>query len=131
MKHYVADTHALLWFLSLRSKLGREAARAFDALGTTSTIHVSTVTLWEVSQLYEKGRVRLPAGFAAWRERLGLVEGLRIEPLLVEDVEEAHGLGALPDPFDRLIGGTAVRLGAWLITKDHAMRRVRRLRTVW
>jgi PIN domain nuclease of toxin-antitoxin system len=46
-------------------------------------------------------------------------------------VEEARSLGSLRDPHDRLIGGTALRLGAALITADHRLRRERNLRTVW
>ena len=131
MKDYVADTHSLLWFLSAPRKLGAQASRAFGAMGTGSTIHVSVASLWEVALLHEKGRIHLPAGFSAWREGLSAVDGLRVEPLLVEDVEEARGLGGISDPFDRLIAGTAVRIGAWLISRDEQIRRVRRVRTVW
>jgi PIN domain nuclease of toxin-antitoxin system len=131
MRNYVADTHALLWALSAPEKLGRQASRAFAARGSGSTIHISVVSLWEVALLHERGRVGLPAGFSAWREAISGLEGLRVEPLLVEDVEEARGLGGLVDPFDRLITGVAVRLGAWLISRDERLRRSRWVRTVW
>lgn len=56
---------------------------------------------------------------------------MRIEPLLPEDIEEARGLGAVADPFDRLLGGTALRLSAPLISKDSRLKRLRGVRTMW
>lgn len=131
MKHYVADTHALVWFLSTPDKLGPQATRIFELLGSGSVVHVSVITLWEVALLHEQGHLRLPSGFSAWRARLSVLEGIRVEPLLVEDIEEARGIGAVADPFDRLLAGTALRLSAPLISKDRLLKRLRGLRTVW
>ena len=44
--------------------------------------------------------------------------GFPLEALTPEDVDEARGLGMLIDPFDRLIAGTALRLGLPLMTND-------------
>lgn len=131
MKAYLADTHALIWFFVAKGKLGRAAARAFEGAGDTAQIHVSAVTLWEVAHLYEQGRLELGNGYSAWREALGRLPGIRLEPLFADDVEEARRLGAVGDPFDRLIAGTALRLGVPLLSKDERLRRDRRLRVVW
>jgi PIN domain nuclease of toxin-antitoxin system len=131
LKHYVADTHALVWFLGARSKLGRRAGRIFDALGVSAEIHVSTVTLWEVALLHDQGCLRLPQGFSAWCEALVGVAGIRIEPLLLGDVEHARSLRGLADPSDRLIAGTALRLGVPLLSKDGRMKVEKKLRLVW
>ena len=92
---------------------------------------MSVVSLWEIALLHDAGHIRLPAGFSAWCDGLAAVSGLRIEPLVRGDVEEARSLGSLPDPHDRLIGGTALRVGAALLTMDRRLRGERRLRTVW
>ena len=131
MKHYLADTHAVLWFFAEPSRLGPQAKRVFDALGVRSTIHVSTVSLWEVAALSERGYVRLPLGFSAWRAQLAATDGFRLEALLPEDIDEARALGPIADPFDRLLAGTALRLTASLITKDERLRRARQVRTLW
>jgi PIN domain nuclease of toxin-antitoxin system len=131
MKRYLADTHALLWFLSAPEKLGRKADRVFSSLGSGSEISISTVTLWEVAVLHDEGHVRLSAGFSAWHEALANLRGVRIEPLFGEDVEEARSLRSLVDPFDRMIAGTALRLGVPLISRDRRMAKERRLRLVW
>jgi len=131
MKHFLADTHALLFFFSQPDRLGKSARRAFEGLGSTSAIHVSSITLWEAALLHEKGHVRLPAGYAAWSGALGQEPGIAFEALLAADIEEARALPHLADPFDRLIAGTALRLGVPLITKDERIKRGGRVRVIW
>ena len=75
MKHYLADTHALLFHLSQPNRLGAAARRAFDGLGSTATIHVSSLSLWEVALLHEKGHVRLAAGYSAWADAIAEASG--------------------------------------------------------
>jgi PIN domain nuclease of toxin-antitoxin system len=133
MKRYVADTHAVLWFAAgeLR-RLGCRARRVFSEIGTgRCEILVSVVSLWEIAILHDEGAIRLPAGFSAWCDGLAAVAGVRIEPLTRSDVEEARSLRGLRDPHDRLIAGSALRLGAALLTVDRRMRGDRRLRTIW
>jgi len=131
VKRYLADTHALIWFLAQSSRLGRRAARVFDGLGVSTEVHVSSITLWEVALLHDGGEVKLADGFSAWCNALAALTGIRLEPLLREDVEQARSLGALRDPSDRLIAGTALRLGVPLLSRDRKMRAERRLRLVW
>jgi PIN domain nuclease of toxin-antitoxin system len=92
---------------------------------------VSVVSLWEIALLHDEASIRLPAGFSAWCDALVAVEGVRVEPLLLGDVEEARMLRGLRDPHDRLIAGTALRLGVALITADARMGSDARLRAVW
>ena len=133
MKRYLADTHTVLWFAGgEHRRLGRRARRAFaEADAGRSEILVSVVSLWEIAILHDEGAIRLPAGFSAWCDALSAVAGLRIEPLTRGDIDEARSLRGLPDPHDRLIGGTALRLGAVLLTRDRRMRGARRPRTAW
>jgi PIN domain nuclease of toxin-antitoxin system len=133
MKDYLTDTHALLWFAAgLQKRLGPRARRAFVGLATgQSRIAVSVITLWEVALLHDEGKIQLPAGYAAWCEALAMLHGIRIEPLLHGDVEEARTVRALVDPHDRLIAGTALRLGVPLITADRRIRAEKRLRAIW
>jgi PIN domain nuclease of toxin-antitoxin system len=133
VKRFVADTHAVLWFVGgQRRLLGSRARRVFSELGTgRAEVLVSVVSLWEIAILHDEGAIRLPAGFTAWCDGLAAVAGLRIEPLTRGDVEEARSLRALRDPHDRLIAGTALRLAAPLVTADRRLRRHERLQTIW
>jgi PIN domain nuclease of toxin-antitoxin system len=89
------------------------------------------VSLWEVAMLHDEGKLRLAAGFVAWCDALEALPGVSVEPLLRRDIEEARGLRVLVDPHDRLIAGTALRLGVPLITADRRIAVERRVRTVW
>lgn len=133
MKRYLADTHAILWFGSNQwRRLGPAARRAFSgAQAGACEIAVSVVTLWEVAMLHDEGSIHLPAGFSAWCDALEATRGMRVEPLLRADIEEARSLASLRDPHDRLIAGTALRIGVPLLTADARMRAEVRLRTVW
>ena len=133
MKRYLADTHAVVWFAAGReAKLGRAARRAFDGCAAgRSQIVISVVTLWEVALLHDDGKLKLDAGFAGWCAALEAQQGFLIEPLLRADVIEARALADLRDPHDRLIAGTALRLGVPLLTLDARMSEHAQLKTVW
>ena len=133
MKRYLADTHAVLWFAAGDvSRLGRRARRVFAALAARSVdVAVSVVSLWEVALLHDEGAIRLPAGFSAWCEAVEAELGLRVEPLLLDDVEAARALADLRDPHDRLIAGTSVRLGAPLLTADARLSAAHGVETIW
>lgn len=133
MRRYLSDTHAVLWYAGGEiRRLGPRARRIFAALGTgRSEILVSVVSLWEIAMLHDDASIRLPAGFSAWCDALVSLQGVRIEPLLLGDVEQARVVRGLRDPHDRLIAGTAMRLGVELITVDERMRRAKPLRTIW
>jgi PIN domain nuclease of toxin-antitoxin system len=132
MPRHLADTHATLWFAADPRRLGPKARRLFAGLnGTTHEMLVSVVSLWEVAMLCDDGAIRLPAGFSAWCDALEEQVGVRVIPLLREDVEAARAFRDLKDPHDRLIAGTAARLGVPLVTRDQRMTAHRRVRTVW
>jgi PIN domain nuclease of toxin-antitoxin system len=59
------------------------------------------------------------------------MKAIRVEPFLPEDVEDARGIAAVAEPFDRLLAATALRLSAPLISKDARLKRLRGLRTLW
>jgi PIN domain nuclease of toxin-antitoxin system len=133
MKRFLADTHAILWFAGgEQRRLGARAARIFDGLPRLQTaIAVSVISLWEVAMLHDEGLIRLSAGFSAWSEALQALQGVSVEPLTVRDVDEARALRDLTDPHDRLIAGTAVRLGVPLLTADRRIVGHRRVKTIW
>lgn len=132
MKTYLADTHTLLWWTAGRSKkLGKAARRVLSGFARGAVdLRVSVLSLWEVARLHEAGRISFERGYREWCASLDRA-GVRDEPLLSTDVEEARNLPALVDPFDRLIAGTALRLGCSLITCDTRIRAASRVVTVW
>jgi PIN domain nuclease of toxin-antitoxin system len=127
----VTDTHPLAWYLGGSSRhLSARARRVFsDAEARRGTVHIPSVVLMELSMLEQLGRIRM--SYAALREQLGARPGFQLEPLSAEDVDEARSLGELRDPFDRMIGGTAIRLGFPLMTRDAALTASPQVRTIW
>ncbi len=127
----VADTHALVWYLTGQTKrLGRRARAALtQADEGRGTVFVPTAVLYELVLLEQAGALRVD--YAALREQLALRPGFPMAPLLPEDVDEARSLRPLVDPFDRLIAGTARRLGLPLITIDDRIVGSGLVRTVW
>ena len=127
----VADTHALVWYLSGQfQRLSRRARHAFaEAEAGRWTVRVPAVVLMEVVLLEHRGRIRI--SYRELREQLSIRPGLPIEPLTPEDVDEARALAVLRDPFDCLIAGTARRLGLALLTNDDAITRTGLIRAHW
>ena len=121
------DTHAWLWWLSAPSKLSRAAARAIER---ADRIGVSAASVYELTHLVERRRVRLDAPVRTWvRDALGRAG---VEPLTI-DAEIALDAGQLlvGDPFDRLIYATARARDARLVTRDERLRAVDAARAVW
>jgi PIN domain nuclease of toxin-antitoxin system len=130
---YVADTHALIFYgTGDIGRMSRRCARIFRrAEQERDRVHIPVICFFELALLFERGRITSPLGFEQWQALVAQFPGLPIESLLREDIREARGLGALIDPFDRLIAGTAIRLDVPLITNDVRIRGSGLLRTVW
>ena len=116
---YVVDTHAFVCWATGGRRLGREAARIFSrAERGIDELRLPSVSAFEIALLVERGRLKTAGPWRQWLEALESTPGLQVEPLLLADVERARELGALVDPFDRLVAATALRLECALITAD-------------
>ena len=128
VRSVVADTHALLWYLTapeMLSSTSREALENVVAAG--GAIAVSAVSLIELVYVAEKRTDSIDA------ETLGsILEAVR-EPdspisLLPLSVEVARAMVEIPrshvrDPFDRAIVATALANGLRLVTRDGVLTR--------
>jgi len=112
------DTHVLVWYLEGEDRLGTGARRLCDEALEQGALYVSTISLFEISQLVSRKRLRLTVDAYAWRARmLSLDIG---EAEITGDIAMAAPL--LPDlhrdPADRLIVATALAYDWLLITAD-------------
>lgn len=110
------DSQVLLWVLSGSSRIGPEARQL---IGTSSAVHVSAASVWELTIKSMLGKLDLP---------VGLPEVLDEQGFTVLDVTAAHaeGVRAFPelirhDPFDRLIIAQAQLDGLRLLTADRVL----------
>ncbi len=111
------DTNVLIWRMSGRPRLGREAdARVRKA----DELLVSVISFVELGIKIGAGKLRLPVD----ARRHVADSGARILPLSPE-----HGLGVadLPrhhgDPFDRLLISQALSEGLTILTADRIFQR--------
>jgi PIN domain nuclease of toxin-antitoxin system len=128
----VLDTHALLRAAGPSPTLGREAARAVEREAERNGLVISDVTLLEIATLESAGRIRVEGPFRPWLRDLIDEVGAAVRPLDVDVAARAHALaGALRDPFDRAIVGTALELGCPLVTADREIADAKVVKVVW
>jgi PIN domain nuclease of toxin-antitoxin system len=124
----VLDTHAWLWWESAPAQLSRKARREIER---ADRIGVCTVSVFELVELAERGRVRLKTPIRAWvRSALGRdrVQALPLTSAIALDAAQLR-FGA--DPFDRIIYATARGDDAPLVTRDERIRSFDTKLTVW
>ena len=129
----VLDTAPLVYYVSGRAEfLGAAAQRLLrTAERRGRRVGAPTISLFEIAQLEERGRVQLGLPYDRWCQLLEDSPPLLLLPLERSHVSEARALPALRDPFDRMIAGTAAALGVPLITSDARIAESRRVRVVW
>jgi predicted nucleic acid-binding protein len=115
---YVADTHALFWYLTNSPRLGSDASNAFDeAANGQSTIYISAIVVAELYYLNKK----LTSGFDFAKEMAVLFQASQFVfvPFAANDVLDFEKDSAVTEIHDRIIVGVARRLGAALLTRDN------------
>ena len=118
MKHVLLDTHAWAWSLTGDARL---SAAATTAMQQASTVFISAISLFEIGQKVRLGKWPEMEPFLDQLITLANVQGGRLIDLSSEACLTASTL-AWPhrDPFDRLIGATAITKGLALISADTA-----------
>lgn len=111
------DTHIWLWSKSDPSRVGKRAAEAIAS--NANELWLSSVSVWEVLTLAQKGRIQMQDPMH-WVEEAAV--DMREAPLTSEIVRASFAL-ALPraDPADRFLAATAKVLNLTLVTADRAL----------
>jgi PIN domain nuclease of toxin-antitoxin system len=123
----LADTHALVWWLTDPALLGSAARTELDAAQADPTggIVVSVASRVDLHYLVKKGTFTSVAADAVWAVTTDLTVNVRAVPVTSRVADrfgdQAIVASPLADPWDRLIVATAVELGVPLITKDRTM----------
>jgi PIN domain nuclease of toxin-antitoxin system len=125
------DTHVLVWTVADSKRLSRAAAREIDRARRRDGVAISAITLWELAQMFSRGRIRSHGSVEASVRMF--CEGVHVKPITEEIAVLATQFSAdYPgDPVDRLIGATARAEGLTLVTRDEPIRRSPLLKTVW
>ena len=116
----VADTHAIVWYLTKPQKLGARARREFEAADAERSLCcVPAIALVEIALLQERRRTLVGP-----RDVLRALSGRAGYAILALDAEQAlefASLSGVRDPMDRLVLAAARATGGRLISADEAL----------
>ena len=130
----ICDTHILLFWAHEPERLSSTARQALEKGLSRGELAIADITLWELALLRERGRLLLPADVDADFYLKQLLAALRLHVLPITPeiaLLSRSDLFLHGDPADRLIGATALQLGAPLITADTKLRALPGLHSVW
>ena len=117
INEYVADTHALLWYLQNSLRLSKKANAAFDeADEANAIIYIPSIVLAELYFLNVK--LNYPIDFTAAYKKLEASGQFILTSFEPRDVLDFDADSTVKEIHDRIIVGTARRLNAACITKD-------------
>ena len=132
MNHVIADTHAIIWFLSNDARLSVVARQACLQAQNEHGLFVSAITSVEMQYLVE--RQRIPA--ERYHEFLAQIAHENAGVQLVDvDRHVAESIRRVPrsevrDMPDRIIAATALHLGVPLVSRDRKIR-ASSVETIW
>jgi PIN domain nuclease of toxin-antitoxin system len=126
----VLDTHTWLWYATESEKLSKQAKariKRAQALG------VHPISCWEIAMLSNAGELKLTMDITQWVGHALERPKVELLPFTPAAAIRAAGLGgSFPgDPADRIIVGTALEMGAPLLTKDQRITDWGHVQTIW
>lgn len=127
------DTHILIWWFEDPRKLSDVALKTVEKAIKNHDVYVSSISIWEIYMLVQRGKLHLKIEVDDWIER---VEGLPFMNFLPIDNEIASlsvkiGQNMHADPADRFLVATARRLGVAIVTADVKLRNFSGVETIW
>ncbi len=130
----VADTHTIIWYLRSPEKLSTNALTSLDnALNNGESIFISAISLVEMNYLVEKNRIPT----SSLEQLLQLIDDPLVKLVVVPlDTPVAKAFTQIPRDIvpemgDRIIAATSLYLGLPLVTKDHKIRNLSNIQTIW
>lgn len=129
----VLDTHAWVWWLASPEQLSQAARRAVSRAHRAGALFVSSVSVWELAMLVQRGRLELRLPLRQWVAYAESVPKVGFVPVDNRVALEAVLLPGEPprDPADRMILATARILGAVLVTRDARLLAYPHVRALW
>ncbi|WP_321845288.1 type II toxin-antitoxin system VapC family toxin [Paraburkholderia bannensis] len=125
------DTCALVYWLRGDQALSEPARNAIENALEESEVLISTISVLEVAQFVENGRLALSMDTRRWLATLASLEGVRMVPVDTAIAVRATTLSPQLPPPQRLVAATARTLGVPLVTPDSRVRALTHIDTIW
>ena len=127
---FVADTHALWWYLKSPDRLSAAANAVFRLAETgNATILVPAIAVAEFYFLSVKlGQTFVPSDLMS---ALDSVAGIELSDLGRAQLERLELCQDIPEMHDRLIAAESLTLEAPVITRDETLTASRQIPTIW
>jgi PIN domain nuclease of toxin-antitoxin system len=115
----VLDTHVLIWYAE-GINLSNAQVEEVDNYRKGAGLLVSSISMWEIAMLLNKGKISLSLPLQEWIGKLASMDGLSMVDLTTEILIESCQLPNCNHkaPADRMIIATARCFDAVLITMD-------------
>lgn len=124
------DTHIWVWWVSDISRLSeniKEEIKKNEEPG----LYISIISIWEVTKLYIKGRVKFNVSLPAWIDEAIKYPGIKVLDLNKEIIIQTTKLENFhKDPADQLIVSTSIINKIPLLTFDKRILNYKLVETV-
>jgi PIN domain nuclease of toxin-antitoxin system len=134
MNSVIIDTHIFIWYITNPNKLAYQASSALrQAVNNGYPIYLSTISIVEICYLTEKAKISPIVLENIKAEMNEINAGVKIIPLSPEISLTLQQIPrqTVPEMGDRIIAATALYLGLPLVTKDHKIRELSIIQTIW
>jgi predicted nucleic acid-binding protein len=126
---FVADTMALILRLEKRKMGPRAKASFISAEKAEIGLIIPAMVLVELCYLSEKKRIE--TNLTEFKKYRNKYESIAVEPMTEELIKKAFEINDIHELHDRIIAGTALKVGAKLITNDPIIARSKFVEVIW
>jgi len=134
MSDLAIDTHAAVWYFAKSPQMSATARNAVNnAIANGFVIILPTISIVEIVYLIEKGRL-IPQTLTSLMQALRLPNSSFVTQDLTKEIAQTLqqiSRQTVPEMPDRIIAATALYLNLPLVTKDHKIRALQNITTIW
>jgi predicted nucleic acid-binding protein len=127
---YLADTHALVWYLTSDHRLGRKASQVFiDSENGRYPIVIPSIVLAEILSIAEKRRS--PLDFLGIVRRIEQSSNYQVSDLNLEVIKRVQQVQGITEIHDRIIVATAQMFNVPILSRDKRIAALPQVTVVW
>ncbi len=129
----VLDTHAWIWWVSDPELLSAKARGLIEQAVEEASVHISCISVWEVTMLVDRGRLALTMAIEDWVAHSESLPFFNFVPITNAIAIKSVNLPAPlhHDPADRIIVATTMAMGATLVTRDEKLLAYPHVKSAW